>query len=97
MSDGARELAIYHYAGNMHNPGMLMAYLPREKILIEADSYSPPANPADPPAGIPNLVHFYEAVDRLRLDVNQVVPIHGRLVTLDDVRAAVEKYGKPQS
>ena len=96
MSDGARELVIYHYAGNMHNAGMLMVFLPREKILLEADSWTPPASPNDPPVGMPNLVHFYDAVERLQLDVEQVVPMHGRLTTLDDVRKAMETFGDTQ-
>jgi hypothetical protein len=41
-------------------------------------------------------VHFYEAVERLKLDVEQIVPIHGRLATIDDVRRAVEAYGRNQ-
>ena len=94
FSDGARELVIYHYAGNMHNPGMLMMFLPKEKILIEADSFSPPANPAEPPTAIANLVHFYQAVERLRLDVEQIIPIHGRLTTLEETRKVVDTYGR---
>ncbi|HYR87791.1 MAG TPA: MBL fold metallo-hydrolase [Terriglobia bacterium] len=93
LTDGSRELAIYHYAGNMHNAGMLMIFLPKEKVLIEADSYTAANNPNDPPGGMPYLVHFYEAVQRLRLDVEQIIPIHGRLATLDDVRRAAETYG----
>ena len=96
LTDGSREMVIYHYAGNMHNAGMLMVFLPKEQILIEADSYSPPANVNDPPAAVPFLVHFYESVERLRLNIEQVVPIHGRLVTLEDVRQAVETFGKGQ-
>lgn len=96
LTDGARELVIHHYGGNMHNAGMLMVFLPKEKILIEADSYTAPNNPNDPPGGLPYLVHFYEAVERLKLDVEQIVPIHGRLATLDDVRRAVEAYGRNQ-
>jgi len=96
LTDGSRELVIYHYAGNMHNAGMLMVFLPKEKILIEADSFTAPNNPNDPPAGISFLVHFYEAVERLRLDVDQIVPIHGRLATFADVRQAVDAYGKTQ-
>jgi hypothetical protein len=94
LTDGTRRLVLYHYAGNMHNAGMLMVYLPKEKILIQADSYNPPAVAGDLPAGMANLVHFYDAVQRLRLEVDQVVPIHGRLVTLDEIRAAVERYGR---
>ena len=96
LTDGFRQLVIYHYAGNMHNAGMLMAFLPKERILIEADSYTAPNNPNDPPAAIPYLVHFYEAVENLRLDVDQIIPIHGRLATMEDVRQAVNTYGKTQ-
>jgi glyoxylase-like metal-dependent hydrolase (beta-lactamase superfamily II) len=95
LSDGAREIDIYHYGGNMHNPGLLMIYLPRERMLIEADSWTPPA-PGDVPGAVVNLVNFYEAVQRLNLDVEQVVPIHGRLTSFDEIRQAVQTYGKTQ-
>jgi glyoxylase-like metal-dependent hydrolase (beta-lactamase superfamily II) len=95
LTDGSRELVIYHYP-NMHNAGLLMVFLPKEKILIEADSYTPPASPNDPPGGVSFLVQFYDSVERLGLDVDQVVPIHGRVVTFDEVRRAVETFGKNQ-
>jgi glyoxylase-like metal-dependent hydrolase (beta-lactamase superfamily II) len=95
FSDGSRQLIVYHYAGNMHNAGMLMVYLPKEKILIEADSYYPPP-PNTSPAGVPNLVHFYEAVERLRLDVELVVPIHDQPTMFEVVRRAVETYRDSQ-
>src|SRR5947208_9047962 len=44
FSDGSRQVIAYHYPGNMHNPNMLMVYLPKERILIQPDSYNPPAN-----------------------------------------------------
>jgi glyoxylase-like metal-dependent hydrolase (beta-lactamase superfamily II) len=94
FSDGTRRLVLYHYPGNMHNAGMLMAYLPKEKILMQADSYNPGPTPADAPGGVANLVHFYQAVERLRLDVEQVVPMHGRLVTLEEIRTMADTYGR---
>jgi glyoxylase-like metal-dependent hydrolase (beta-lactamase superfamily II) len=96
LSDGSRTLVVYHYAGNMHNAGMLMVFLPKERILIEADSFNPSNNPSEPPAAISNLAQFYDSVERLRLDVDQIVPIHGRLVTLEDARNAIETYEKTQ-
>jgi len=45
---------------------------------------------------VANLVHFYEAVQRLQLDVDQVMPIHGRLTNFDEVKQAVQTYGKTQ-
>ena len=94
MSDGSREVDIYHLTGNMHNPGLLMLYLPRERTLIEADSWSPPAAAGDYPGAVPNLVQFYDAVQRLNLDIEQVVPMHGRLTTWDEIRQSVQTYGK---
>ncbi len=31
FADRSREMVVYHYAGNMHNAGMLMVFLPKEK------------------------------------------------------------------
>jgi len=92
MTDGSRDLFIYHYPGNMHNAGMLMVFLPKEKILIEADSFSPPANPNAPLNAVANLVHWYEAVQRLNLDVEQIVPSHGNLTTLEEARKIMDLH-----
>jgi glyoxylase-like metal-dependent hydrolase (beta-lactamase superfamily II) len=82
----------------MHNPGMLMIYLPQEKILIEADSFSPPAVPLTaPPNALANLQHFYDSVQRLQLDVEQVVPVHGRVTTLDEAREIIERFRANQT
>ena len=93
LTDGTRRMVIYHYAGNMHNPGMLMAYLPAEKILIEADSFSPPATPLTaPPNALVNLKHFVDYVDRLQLDVDTVVPVHGRVTKLEEAREILARF-----
>jgi glyoxylase-like metal-dependent hydrolase (beta-lactamase superfamily II) len=94
--DDTREMVVYHYAGNMHNPGLLMAYLPKERVLIEADSYTPTATLAEAPGGVANLVQFYESVQRLGLDIDQVIPIHGRLTSLSEARAYIEAFGRTQ-
>jgi hypothetical protein len=65
-------------------------------VLIEADSFTPANNPNEPPGGLPNLVHLLDAVDRLRLEVQQVVPIHGRLSTLEEARGAAETFKRTQ-
>ena len=73
-----------------------MIYLPRERLLFVADSWTPPAAPGDVPGSVPNIVHFYDAVQRLQLDVERVVPMHGRVTSFDEVRRAVETFGKGQ-
>jgi glyoxylase-like metal-dependent hydrolase (beta-lactamase superfamily II) len=50
LTDGARSVEIHRIANNSHNDGFLMVYLPVEKLLIDADAYTP-APVAAPPAG----------------------------------------------
>ncbi len=58
LTDGTHTIELYHVPNN-HNEGMLIAYLPKEKIVVEADLYTPRAagapapNPAEPVHGEP--------------------------------------------
>jgi glyoxylase-like metal-dependent hydrolase (beta-lactamase superfamily II) len=85
VSDGVRTLDIYPVQGLNHSQGMLIAYLPKEKLLVNADLYSPPAQGAQPPAA-PTLssIVLNQNIQRLKLDVAQHVPIHGRVGTMEE-------------
>jgi hypothetical protein len=75
-----------------HNSGMLMAYLPKEKLLVEADVFTPPApNAPSPAAPNPATVNLYEHIERLHLDVVKIVPIHGQIVPLAELHKAIGK------
>ena len=50
LTDGTRTVEIHHIAGNAHDDGLLMAYLPKEKLLVEVDVFTPPPANAPPPA-----------------------------------------------
>lgn len=80
LSDGTRTMHISYVQPLEHVEGMLTAYLPVEKIAIQADLYDPPA-PGEPLPS-PNAANraFYDHVSRLGLDVSTIVPIHGRPV-----------------
>lgn len=75
VQDMAYELGDPSYRQGNHSEDMLMAYLPKEKILINADLYSPP----DPGAVLnpPTLAMktLYQNMRRLKLEVAQHVPI----------------------
>ena len=74
-----------------------MIYLPRERLLVEADAFSP-GEPGAPPPAAPNpfTVNLYGNVERLKLDVAQVAPIHGRLVPWAEVLKAIGKPSQSQ-
>ena len=78
LTDGTKVMEIYNVQGLAHAQGMLMAYLPKEKILVEADLFTPPAPNAPLPTTItPANQTFYNNVQRLKLDVTTIAPIHG--------------------
>src|SRR6516165_5470354 len=52
ISDGNETIELYHVDGLDHSDNMLIAYLPKEKILVNADLYTPPAQGAPPPANV---------------------------------------------
>jgi glyoxylase-like metal-dependent hydrolase (beta-lactamase superfamily II) len=89
LSDGTRRVELHHIRGNPHAETLLMVYLPAERLLIEADVYTPPDPSATtiPPA--PFAANLVENIDRLGLEVERIVPIHGRVVTMSDLRAAL--------
>jgi glyoxylase-like metal-dependent hydrolase (beta-lactamase superfamily II) len=67
-----------------------LVYLPAEKILIEADAFTPPAAGAPPAAPNPYSVNLYNTIVRLKLDVDQIAALHGPgVVHLADLKAAI--------
>ena len=79
ISDGQRTLDLHPVLGLQHSGTSLVAYLPTEKILINADLYSPPAPGAQPPAANASLRSLHQNIQRLGLDVERHVGIHGQV------------------
>jgi glyoxylase-like metal-dependent hydrolase (beta-lactamase superfamily II) len=92
LTDGTRTVELYHIQGNIHHDGLIMAYLPKEKFLVQADAYTPAA-PNTPPPAQPNpfSVNLYENIERLKLEVDQLLPLHGRIVPLAELQKAIGK------
>jgi hypothetical protein len=53
---------------------------------VDFERCHPP--PAVPPAAAVNL---YENIERLKLDVDRIVPLHGRIVRLEDLKKTIGK------
>jgi len=92
MSDSARAVELHLIQDNPHNTGFIMAWLPKEKLLAQVDAYTPLAPNASPPATPnPNAVNLYENIQRLNFDVNRIVPLHGRIVDLAELKRTIGK------
>jgi glyoxylase-like metal-dependent hydrolase (beta-lactamase superfamily II) len=99
LTDGNRVIELYHMKNILHHDGLLMAYLPKEKVLLQADAYNPAAQPnAQPPANpSPYTLALLANIERLKLDVTRIIPVHypadNRQITVAEVRRWVGKTG----
>jgi glyoxylase-like metal-dependent hydrolase (beta-lactamase superfamily II) len=96
LTDGTRSVELYQVVGNSHHDGIVMAYLRKEKILIEADVFTPgPAGAEPPKVPNPQAVNLEANVRRLSLEVDRIVPIHGRIVSYSELLAVIGKKPAP--
>jgi glyoxylase-like metal-dependent hydrolase (beta-lactamase superfamily II) len=93
LTDGTRSVELYQMVGNTHHDGLIMAYLRKEKLLIEADAYTPGAMPKTPN---PFSVNLEANVRRLGLDVDRILPIHGQIVPYGELMKAIGKGPAPK-
>jgi hypothetical protein len=101
MTDGNHVIELHHLPGNGHNEGFIVAWLPKLRILVEADAYNPPADPnapfPTPPS--PYTVNLADNLDRLKLDPQRIIAVHapadGRVVTKTELLKAVGRSAPP--
>lgn len=110
LQDATRTLELHALKTNAHDEGMLVAFLPAERILVEVDLYTPPA-PGQGPAGgqgagapaadapvNPNALALLTGLEKLRLDFDTILPLHGAAkATRADLYAFVKKPLVPVS
>jgi len=90
LTDGSRSVELYRVGDSHHSDTFLMAYLPKEKLLIEADSFTPAPPNTPPPAQLnPNHTNLVDNLQRLNLPVEKILPLHGRVVPSTELYAAV--------
>jgi glyoxylase-like metal-dependent hydrolase (beta-lactamase superfamily II) len=77
LKDDTMTVNLYHAKGSPHGDAILLAYFPKERVLSQADLYSPNPNPG---AAFPYLANLVENVKNRNLKVDRIVPLHGAIV-----------------
>ena len=67
LTDGDRVVELHHMQNFGHHEGAILVYLPKEKVLYQADAYNPPAQPPTAAAAIisPYTVSLVDTIERL--------------------------------
>jgi glyoxylase-like metal-dependent hydrolase (beta-lactamase superfamily II) len=89
FDDGDRKLEIIDIGPTPHVEHLLVAWLPEEGILFEADHFPNPTNGQMQPAQ-PVTKRLAEAIDQMGLDVKIIVGSHSpRIASIEDLQKAM--------
>jgi glyoxylase-like metal-dependent hydrolase (beta-lactamase superfamily II) len=86
FDDGVHTVELYRFA-SPHAGEMIVAYLPKEKILFEADMLD--ISEGGRVVAGDDTVDLAKQIERLALQVETIIPVHGRVGTLADLTGAV--------
>ena len=89
FDDGDRKLEVIDFGPTPHAKHILMAWLPEEGILFEADHFPNPTNGQMAPAQSVTI-RMAEVIEERGLDVKIIVGAHSpRIASIDDLRKAL--------
>src|SRR4029079_7322433 len=89
LGDATQRLELIDIGPNAHAKEMVVAYLPRHRVVFQADVGPDGANDVAQEA----TIDFARALTRLGLAVERIVPVHGGASTLRDLENAVARAG----
>jgi glyoxylase-like metal-dependent hydrolase (beta-lactamase superfamily II) len=96
FQDATRSFEVHVIKGLPHADGLVVGYLPKERLLVYADMFNlpPPSTPVPDPPVVGTMV-FLENIERLKLDVDRIMSVHSlnpdRLTSVADIRASLGK------
>ena len=90
FQDDKHVVEFYDIGPNPHATEILVAYLPKEKILFQADLLNAAPNGTIPIAQ-DVTISFAERLQQLGLQVEKIYGVHGRPATPEEMRTSIEK------
>lgn len=94
FQDSTRTFEVHVIKGLPHADGIVVGYLPKERILVYADMFNLPtaAQPVPNPPVVGTIV-FLENLERLKLNIDRIMSVHSlnpdRLTSVADIRASL--------
>jgi glyoxylase-like metal-dependent hydrolase (beta-lactamase superfamily II) len=90
LDDERNPIEVHEIRGSGHNDAFAIVYLPKDRVLVEGDAWTPTPPGTRPPDTVnPLWINLHDNIRRLGLDVERIAPLHGTVQTLDGLRAAI--------
>ncbi len=90
VTDGEQTVELIDVGPNPHAREMLIAYLPKQRVLFQGDLFFLPNNdaPVGPPQ--PTTISFAQKLKEKALVVDHIASVHGRTATMADFLKALD-------
>jgi glyoxylase-like metal-dependent hydrolase (beta-lactamase superfamily II) len=95
FQDKMRTFEVHVVKGLPHADGLVVGYLPKEKLLVYADMFNLPTAATGPVPNPPVVGTgvFLDNIERLKFDVERIMSVHSlnpdRLTSVADIRASL--------
>jgi len=86
IADGGQTLEFYAITGSPHVEPMVLAYVPKSRVLFQSDLFFPGTG-----AGGPLAEHLLASIHQLNLKVDTMVGRHGGVGPFDEIVKATAK------
>ena len=92
FTEGRQTVEVIDIGPSPHAEEMLVVYLPKEKLIFQGDLVNLPFTGKYMPTTVNDTtLQFFDAVNKLGLEVERVAAVHGPSTTWAALREAVEK------
>lgn len=90
ISDGEQTVELIDIGPNPHAREMVIAYLPKQRLVFQGDLSNIPNN--DAPFGPPqaSTLSFARSLKEKGLAVDKIAGVHGKTATIVELRKAIE-------
>jgi glyoxylase-like metal-dependent hydrolase (beta-lactamase superfamily II) len=91
LTDGKKTIELYNIGPTPHAENILIAYLPQQGVIFEADHFPQPATGVIPPA-VPATVAFAGMLEKLDLQYTKLIGAHSpRVASPADLATAISR------
>lgn len=90
LTDGSRTIELIDIGAHPHASEMVIAWLPKERIVFQGDMFIIPRNDASSGPPAPSTLAFAKKLEELRLNVDRIAGVHGRSSTMEELRTRLK-------
>lgn len=91
LTDGTQTVELIDVGPNPHAREMLVAWLPRQRVVFQGDLFFMPPNSAPPGPPQPSTASFASRLKELELPVERIASVHGRTASIEEFTRATER------